>query len=84
MTYNILAVGDVVGESGLEHLLRHLGSLKKEKNIHFTVVNGENASNVGVMPQQVEQMTEPAEPEDPKEKQDPNDPDQPDGGGKNA
>lgn len=56
MIYNILAVGDVVGERGLDHLLRHLGRLKKEKNIHFTVVNGENAANVGVMPQQVEQM----------------------------
>ena len=56
MIYNILAVGDVVGESGLEHLLHHLNRLKKEKNIHFTVVNGENASGVGVMPQQVERM----------------------------
>lgn len=56
MIYHILAVGDVVGESGLDHLARHLGSLRKLKNIHFTVVNGENASVVGVMPQQVERM----------------------------
>ncbi|MGM9662549.1 MAG: TIGR00282 family metallophosphoesterase [Oscillospiraceae bacterium] len=56
MIYHILAVGDVVGESGLDHLVRHLGSLQKLKNIHFTVVNGENASGVGVMPQQVERM----------------------------
>ena len=56
MIYNILAVGDVVGESGLDHLTRRLGVLKREKKIHFAVVNGENAANVGVMPQQVEQM----------------------------
>ena len=56
MIYNILAIGDVVGESGLDHLVRKLGALKREKKIHFTVVNGENAANVGVLPQQVEQM----------------------------
>lgn len=56
MIYNILAIGDVVGESGLDFFVRRLGALKREKQIHFTVVNGENAANVGVMPQQVEQM----------------------------
>ena len=48
MIYHVLAVGDVVGEQGLEHLRRHLRSLKKLKDIHFTVVNGENASGVGI------------------------------------
>ena len=52
MRYNILAVGDVVGEQGLKHLERHLRSVQKLKNIHFTVVNGENASGVGLTPDQ--------------------------------
>ena len=50
MIYNILAVGDVVGECGVKHLSRHLRSLKKRKSIHFTVVNGENAAMVGLTP----------------------------------
>lgn len=56
MIYHILAVGDVVGEQGIRHLERHLRSFKKLRDIHFTVVNGENASGVGVMPEQVEQL----------------------------
>ncbi len=56
MIYHILAVGDVVGEQGIRHLERHLRSFQKLRDIHFTVVNGENASGVGVMPEQVEQL----------------------------
>ena len=48
MLYSILAVGDVVGESGLAHLERHLRPLQKLKNISFTVVYGENISGVGL------------------------------------
>lgn len=48
MLYSILAVGDVVGESGLAHLEHHLRPLQKLKNISFTVVNGENISAVGL------------------------------------
>ena len=48
MLYHILAVGDVVGEPGLRHLEKHLRALKKLKGIDFTVVNGENAANVGL------------------------------------
>ena len=48
MLYSILAVGDVVGESGLAHLERHLRPLQKLKNISFTVVNGENISGSGL------------------------------------
>ena len=54
MIYHILAVGDVVGERGVEHLERHLRNFKKLRDIHFAVVNGENASGVGIMPDQVE------------------------------
>lgn len=56
MIYNILAVGDVVGESGLAHLKRHLGRLRRERDIHFAVVNGENAAGVGLLPEQAEQL----------------------------
>ena len=56
MIYHILAVGDVVGEQGVRHLERHLRSFKKLRDIHFTVVNGENASSVGITPDQVEQL----------------------------
>ena len=48
MLYNILAVGDVVGGCGVGHLERHLRALKKRRNIHFTVVNGENAAMTGL------------------------------------
>ena len=52
MILNVLAVGDVVGDSGVEYLGRHLRELKKLKDVHFTVVNGENASVVGITPRQ--------------------------------
>lgn len=56
MIVNILAVGDVVGNSGLSLLTRKLGSIKKLKNIAFTVVNGENAALLGITPAQAEEI----------------------------
>ena len=45
----ILAVGDLVGENGLEKLKEILPNLQKEENIDFTIVNGENvASGMGM------------------------------------
>ena len=44
MMLNILAVGDVVGEGGLDILSRRLPELREEVGAHFVVVNGENAS----------------------------------------
>jgi metallophosphoesterase (TIGR00282 family) len=52
MLLNILAVGDVVGDSGVKHLEKNLRPLKKMKNIGFVIVNGENASGVGLTPEQ--------------------------------
>ena len=52
MICNILAVGDVVGDGGLDCLSKHLRQLKRLKDIHFTVVNGENASGMGILPRQ--------------------------------
>ncbi|MDD3346693.1 TIGR00282 family metallophosphoesterase [Oscillibacter sp.] len=56
MVYHVLAVGDVVGEPGLRHLERTLRPLQKLKNIAFTVVNGENASGVGLSREQAERI----------------------------
>ena len=56
MLYSVLAVGDVVGEAGLAHLERHLRPLQKLKNISFTVVNGENCSGVGILPDQAQAL----------------------------
>ena len=58
MLYNILAVGDVVGESGLAHLRTHLADYKKGKNISFAVVNGENTAGVGLTPEQADAIFE--------------------------
>ena len=52
MLLHLLAVGDVVGEGGQDILNRRLRELQKEYDIHFTVVNGENASGVGITPRQ--------------------------------
>ena len=56
MELRILAVGDVVGEPGLDFLNRRLRTLKKNHDVHFTVVNGENASGVGLTPAQAEDI----------------------------
>ena len=56
MTVNILAVGDVCGKPGLDFLRKHLSTVKKDKNISFTVVNGENANVVGITPAQAEEI----------------------------
>ena len=51
MLYRILAVGDVVGQSGVRFLKKHLRRLKERYEIDFTVVNGENAQMVGLLPE---------------------------------
>jgi metallophosphoesterase (TIGR00282 family) len=48
MLLNILAVGDVVSGAGLTCLRRTLGQLQRRHQVHFTVVNGENAAGVGL------------------------------------
>ena len=40
----ILAVGDIVGESGVRKLKDELPKIKKEKNIDFVITNGENSA----------------------------------------
>ena len=56
MILRILAVGDVVGEAGLDLLSRRLRKLRREHDVHFTVVNGENASGVGILPRQADDI----------------------------
>lgn len=56
MTVNILAVGDVCGSAGVEILEKKLRAFKKDKHISFTVVNGENAANIGVSPDLAERL----------------------------
>ena len=55
MEINILAIGDIV-TAGLDFLRKKLPALKKHYNIHFTVVNGENASGIGITPDQAEDI----------------------------
>ena len=56
MELKVLAVGDVVGEPGLDRLSGSLRKLKRETKADFVVVNGENASNVGITPRQAEEI----------------------------
>ncbi len=56
MQLNILAIGDIVTESGLDYLIKSLRRLRREENIQFVVANGENASGVGVSPAQADEM----------------------------
>ncbi len=56
MSVNILAVGDVAGRSGLDILSRRLRSIIRLENIHFTVVNGENAAGIGIAPVQAREI----------------------------
>ena len=56
MSVKILAVGDVCGEPGLEFLEKRLKAYRKENNIDFVVVNGENANVVGITPRQADQI----------------------------
>jgi len=58
MLLNILAVGDVVGEGGQDILARRLPGLREELGVHFAVVNGENASGVGITPRQARGILE--------------------------
>ena len=56
MEFKVLAVGDVVGNPGLDRVRRHLRQLKRKTGAHFAVVNGENAAVVGMLPHQAEEI----------------------------
>ena len=56
MDFRVLAVGDVVGNPGLDRVRRRLRQLKRDTGADFTVVNGENAAVVGLLPHQAEDI----------------------------
>ena len=56
MDYRILALGDVASETGLQLLEKKLRAFRKEQNIAFAVVNGENISGSGLTRQQAEAL----------------------------
>ena len=56
MDFKILAVGDVVGNPGMDRIRKSLRYLKRETGADFTIVNGENASVVGLTPEQTEDI----------------------------
>ena len=56
MELHVLAVGDIVGTSGLDCLRKTLRGLKKLYHAELCVVNGENASGVGLTPRQADEM----------------------------
>ncbi|MBQ5901251.1 MAG: TIGR00282 family metallophosphoesterase, partial [Clostridia bacterium] len=48
---NILCIGDVCGNIGCEHLRRVLPAIKRENQVDFIIVNGENsADGNGILP----------------------------------
>ena len=56
MSIKILAVGDVVAPKGVSYLAKRLKSIIKMTGAAFTVVNGENASQLGITPDQAEDI----------------------------
>ena len=56
MEFKILTVGDVVGNPGMNRIHRNLRQLKRKTGADFCIVNGENASVVGLTPNQAEDI----------------------------
>ena len=56
MDFKVLCVGDVVGNPGMDRVCRSLRYLKRKTGADFVIVNGENASVVGMTPQQGEDI----------------------------
>ena len=56
MELRVLAVGDVVGNPGMDRIRKSLRRLIRQTGADFTVVNGENASVVGITPRQAEDI----------------------------
>ena len=56
MDFKVLAVGDVVGNPGMDRICRSLRKLKRDTGADFVIVNGENAAVVGMTPRQGEDI----------------------------
>lgn len=58
MELRVLAVGDVCGSSGVQLVQQRLRALRRQYFVDFCVVNGENASIVGITPRQADAILE--------------------------
>ena len=56
MELRVFAVGDVVGNPGMDRIRKSLRRLIQKTGADFTIVNGENASVVGITPRQAEDI----------------------------
>ena len=56
MEFKVLTVGDVVGNPGMNRIYRNLRQLKRKTGADFCIVNGENASVVGLTPAQADEI----------------------------
>ena len=56
MEWNVLAVGDVVAGCGVSMIEKHLPQLRRQVKADFTVVNGENAAGLGLLPHHAEEI----------------------------
>lgn len=56
MEFRVLTIGDVVGGPGMERVRRELRPLIRKTKADFVIVNGENASVVGMTPDQAEDI----------------------------
>ncbi len=56
MDFKVLAVGDVVGNPGMDRVCKSLRKLKMQTGADFIIVNGENAAVVGITPNQAEDI----------------------------
>ncbi len=56
MDFKVLAVGDVVGNPGMDRIRTSLRKLKMQTGADFVIVNGENAAVVGITPNQAEDI----------------------------
>lgn len=56
MDFKVLCVGDVVGRPGMDRICGSLRQWKRQCGADFVIVNGENASVVGMTPQQAEDI----------------------------
>jgi metallophosphoesterase (TIGR00282 family) len=53
----LLVIGDVTSRGGIEHLKKNLWRVRREENVDFCVVNGENASFItGISPELAEEL----------------------------
>lgn len=56
MELKVLCVGDVVGDPGVDRISRSLRYWKRKTEADFVIVNGENASMVGITPRQAAEI----------------------------